>query len=259
MPDDPAHALKLIYALKFQSKESSIVDNILILSNLKLKQGGFVGVFNKFRDCSKQLSVLEPKLDLSILTLFLMCTLETSWKSHHGSASEKLNYLAELNRKRADPQLSLPVLQEFFESLEALSPQDKLKADQPAPLNDFAGAVTGRGAGGKGGKKKKKEARAARAELPADGCPYSSLKSLSSPTRLRKGTPRTRTSVFGLPEFSKPNRAKSAGSISRASATCGIASPSTSTPAYTSTRKARGAPSPCTSAASLMSSTRLAC
>ena len=96
--------------------------------------------------------MLEPKLDLSILTLFLMCTLETSWKSYHGSASEKLNYLAELNRKRVDSQLSLPVLQEFFETLEALSPQDKLKADQPAPLNDFAGAATGRGAGGKGGK-----------------------------------------------------------------------------------------------------------
>ena len=152
MPDDPAHALKLIFGLKFQSKESSIVENILILSNLKLNQGGFGGVFNKFRDCQKQLSVLEPKLDLNILTLFLMCALETGWKSHHGSASEKMHCLAELNRKREDPHLSISLLQDFFEGLEALSPQDKLKADQPAPPNDFIGAVTGRGAGGKGGK-----------------------------------------------------------------------------------------------------------
>ena len=38
MPDDPAHALRLIFGLKLQSKESNIVENILILSNLKLKQ-----------------------------------------------------------------------------------------------------------------------------------------------------------------------------------------------------------------------------
>ena len=74
MHDDPAHALRIISGLKFQSKESSIVENILILSNLKLKQGGFGGVFNKFRDCQEQLAVLEPKLDLNILTLFLMCS-----------------------------------------------------------------------------------------------------------------------------------------------------------------------------------------
>ena len=151
MPDDPAHALKLIFALKFQSKESSIVENVIILSNLKTKQG-FCAVFNKFRDCHKQLSVLEPKLDLSILTLFLMCAVETGWTSRHGSPSEKAQILSELNKKREDAHLSISVLQEFFEALEALSPQDKLKADQPAPPNDFAGAVTGRGAGGKGGK-----------------------------------------------------------------------------------------------------------
>ena len=36
-----------------------------------------------------------------------------------------------------------------------MSPQDKLKADQPAAPTDFAGAVAGRGAGGKSGKEGK--------------------------------------------------------------------------------------------------------
>ena len=154
MADDPAHALKLIFDLKFQSKESSIVENILILSNLNLKHG-FGAVFNKFRDCQKQLSVLEPKLDLNILSLFLMCAIETGWTSRYGTPVEKAQTLAALNGKRGDAHLSISLLQEFFEGLDALSPQDKLKADQPAAPTDFAGAVAGRGAGGKSGKEGK--------------------------------------------------------------------------------------------------------
>ena len=87
LADDPAHALKLIFDLKFQSKESSIVENILILSNLNLKHG-FGAVCNKFRDCQKQLSVLEPKLDLNILSLFLMCAIETGWTSRYGEGPD---------------------------------------------------------------------------------------------------------------------------------------------------------------------------